>query len=206
MPIKQVTCSICHERVNRARTYHIGDKKRACKTHDGVLEKKDALEAKKKQEAAAEQERHERRQDFISRGSAWSGDTGLKCWVCMNPGIRQDQFAVKMLVEMEKQKKIHGGFVNIFDPKQAIRIPKRCIFIVPKDKADGAMKYIREDFQGVIGMAGCVAVCGPCCRHCGIDPMPPVDLDKLAKLSFMYSAFLEPVFSDAAGRELARDN
>ncbi len=206
MPIKQVVCSICKANVNKAQTYHVGDAKRACKAHDGVLEKKVTLEAQKTQKAATARQKERQKHSYTARGS-WSGDPGLKCWVCMNPGIRQDQFFIKILVEMEKQKKIYGGFPNLFDPKHAIRLDKRCIFLVPKEKAAPAMKYVREDFEQIVQLSGGVlAICGPCCQLCKIDPMPPVNMDQLAASSAMYSAFLEPVLSAVAGRELARDN
>ncbi len=206
MAIKQVTCSICKAQVNKARTYHVGDGQRACKAHEGVQEKKAALETQKREKAAQGPQRDRHKYSTPARG-AWSGDHGLKCWVCMNPGIRQDQFFLKVLVEMEKLKKIHGGIVNIFDPKHAIRLSKRCIFLIPKEKATPAMKYVREDFEQIVQLSGgMLAICGPCCQLCKIDPLPPVNMDQLAASSAMYSAFLEPTLSAVAGRELARDN
>ncbi len=206
MAIKQVTCSICKATVNKARTYHVGDGQRACKAHEGVQEKKAALETKKQEKAAQGRQRDHQRSSAPVRGG-WSGDHGLKCWVCMNPGIRQDQFFMKVLVEMEKQKIVHGGFVNIFDPKHAIRLSERCIFLIPKEKAAPAMKYVRDDFKQIVQMSGgTLALCGPCAQLCKIDPFPPTNLDQVAASSVMYSAFLEPVLSAEAGRQLARDN
>ena len=206
MAIKQVTCSICKAQVNKARTYHVGDGQRACKAHDGVLEKKAALETQKQEKAATALQHHRQKASAPARGG-WTGDSGLKCWVCMNLGIRQDQFFMKVLVEMEKQKKIHGGIVNIFDPKHAIRLSERCIFLIPKEKAAPAMKYVRDDFEQIVQMSGgTLAICGCCCQLCKIEPLPPVSTDQLAASSAMYSAFLEPVLSAEAGRQLARDN
>ncbi len=209
MAIKQVTCSICKATVNKARTYHVGDGQRACKAHEGVQETKAALESQKQEKAAQGRQHDRQKASAPARGGSgsWSGDHGLKCWVCMNPGVRQDQFFLKVLVEMEKLKKIHGGFPNIFDPKHAIRLDKRCIFLIPKEKATPAMKYVREDFEQIVQMSGgSLAICGLCCQLCKIEPLPPVNMDQLAASSAMYSAFLEPVLSAAAGRQLARDN
>ncbi len=206
MAIKQVTCSICKTPVNKARTYHVGDGQRACKAHDGVQDKKTALEAQKR-EKAAQKLQHDRQKTSAPARGGWTGDSGLKCWVCMNPGIRQDQFFIKILVEMEKLKKIHGGFPNIFDPKHTIHLDKRCIFLLPKEKAAPAMKYVRDDFEQIVQLSGgMLAICGPCCQLCKIYPLPPVNMDLVVASSAMYSAFLEPVLSAVAGRELARDN
>lgn len=202
MPIKQVVCSVCKALVNKAQTYHVGGAQRACKTHDGVLQKKDALETRQRNEA--ERKRH-RDRHHPPRNGGWSGDAGLKCWVCMNPGMRQDEYFFKVLVEMEKQKKIHG-IVNPLDPKYAIRLPKRCIFVLPKEKVDSAMRFVREDFQQLVQMSQGLAICGPCCRVSKIDPLPSPTFDELVQASAMYTAFLEPVFEAAAAHELARDN
>ena len=205
MPIKQVVCSICKQTVNKAQTYHVGGENRACKTHEGVIEKKDSIQAAKKENAVREQRRDERRAEFQENGG-WSGDYGPKCWICMNPGLKQQEFFLKVVVEMEKQKKIHGIF-NPLDPKYAIRIAERCIFVVPEEKAAPAVKYIRDDFKSLIKMAGgFVAICGPCCRVMKIDPLPPTNFDQIAAGAVLYTAFLEPVLSGIAGRELARDN
>ncbi len=204
MAIKQVTCSICKATVNKARTYHVGDGQRACKAHKGVQEKKAALETQKQGEAVQARQR-DRQRSSDTRGGVWSGDHGLKCWVCMNPGIRQDEYAMKVLIEMEKIKKVHG-IVNPLDPKYRVRLAERCIFVIPPDKAEAAMKYVRDDFKQIIALGNHVAICGPCAHLVNIDPSPPLSMDQLVRSSFMYVAFMEPVISAEAGRQLARDN
>jgi len=206
MPIKQVTCSVCGATVNKAQTYHVGDKKRACRSHPGVGEKRDNLEAKRQQHQATQARKLKaRRQPGVGGPGMWSGDHSLKCWVCMNPGIRQDQYFIKVLIEMEKIKKIHG-IVNPLDPKHRIRLTERCIFILPEDKIEAAMRYVREDFKQLVEMSQAIAICGPCCSLSKIDPLPPVDMDQLAASSCMYAAFLEPALSAEAGRQMAQDN
>jgi hypothetical protein len=54
MPAKTVKCSICGEEVSKAKSSFIGDGKRACNSHPGVLEKKQALQAKDKERLHAE--------------------------------------------------------------------------------------------------------------------------------------------------------
>lgn len=189
--------------VNKAQTYHVGGSSRACKSHEGVIHKKDILQEQQRNQA----ERKRRRDiDHPPRNGGWSGAFDLKCWVCMNPGIRQEEYFTKILIEMEKQKKIHGKLVNPLDPKNAIRLADRCIFILSQDKVESAMKFVREDFQQLVQLSRALAICGPCCRVCHIDPLPPVNFDDLVRGSVMYSAFLEPVLEAVAGAELARDN
>ena len=204
MAIKQVTCSICKAMVNKVRTYHVGDGQRACKAHEGVQEKRTILEAQKR-EKAAQKLQHDRQRSSAPARGGWTGDSGLKCWVCMNPGIRQDEYAMKVLIEMEKIKKIHG-IVNPLDPKYRVRLAERCIFVVSSEKVEPAMKYIRDNFKDIVALGNYAAICGPCARLVNIDPTPPLSMDQLVHSTFMYVAFMEPVVSAEAGRQLARDN
>ncbi len=67
MAIKQVTCSICKAMVNKARTYHVGDGQRACKAHEGVQEKKAALETQQREKAAERLQRDRQRASAPAR-------------------------------------------------------------------------------------------------------------------------------------------
>ena len=48
MPPPTTRCSICNQDVLKAQTYSIGDGKRACKSHPGVMDKKADLEKEQK--------------------------------------------------------------------------------------------------------------------------------------------------------------
>jgi hypothetical protein len=204
MPIKRVVCSICKAEVNKAQTYHVGGADRACRSHEGVQAKKEVLDLEKAKKARAWLEKKKHHLDSWGE-PAWSGDLGPKCWVCMNPGLRQDEFFMKVLVEMEKTKMIHGP-VSPFDPKYQVRLAERCIFVLEKDKCAEVMRYIREDFRTLVDMSGVVAVCGPCCVQSKIDPLAHIGLGELANYTAVYQAVMEPLVREAAGLEMARDN
>jgi hypothetical protein len=205
MPIKQVVCSICKETVNKAVTYHVGGTDRACKKHEGVVETKGTLEAAKEKASQMSLQKAEHRQAAYTQ-TTWSQDYQTpKCWVCMNTGVRQREFFLRVLVEMQKQEKIHGGPVNPFDAKNMIVPKDRCIFILPKEKIHGMLKFVREDFRQIVDMAGMVSVCGPCCGTLKIEAMPEVKWEDLST-GMVLSEMIKPVLSEIAGRELARDN
>lgn len=205
MPIKQVICSICKATVNKAVTYHVGGTDRACKSHEGVSEKKETLEQAKVKKAEAEVRKLERRREPV-----WGpAETALvpKCWVCMNSGLRQQEFFMRILIEMRKQDKIHGGPVNPFDPKHQIRLQERCIFILPKAKCEAALRYIREDFKMLVDMAGgIVAICGPCCGTLKIEALAPVNLEDIALADAVFEVVMKPTVDKIVAQELARDN
>jgi hypothetical protein len=205
MPIKQVVCSICNQMVNKAATYHVGGTDRACKVHEGVVEKKAALEAKKADDQARSIQKLERRMEPV--WSAPSEAMKPKCWVCMNIGMRQQEFFMRILIEMEKQHKIHGGPVNPFSEEHRIRLKERCIFVLSAETCKNALPYIREDFRMLVDMGGgFLAICGDCCSVLKIEALRPVSLDQLSTAGAIFEVFMKPVVQEIAAKELARDN
>lgn len=205
MPIKQVTCSICKQVVNKAQTYHVGGTDRACKSHQGVVEKKEVLEAAKKEKADRQKQRDEVRQDIRTNG-VWSQDFSLKCWVCMNKGMHAREFFMKLLVERAKLEKIKGGPVNPFLPENQVKLGTRCIYMLSEEQAKPIMKFVREDFRMLVGLGGYIPVCFDCCHMAKIEPIKPPTWDDLVAASASYEVFMKPVVEQQAARELARDN
>lgn len=203
MPIKQVVCSICKETVNKAATYHVGGTDRACKKHEGVVEKKAVLDVKKADDQARSVQKLNRRLE-----PQWSSDPMKpKCWVCMNTGLRQQDFFMRILIEMQKQEKIHQGPVNPFAPEHRIRLKERCIFLLSAETCRNALPYIREDFRMLVDMGGgYLAICGDCCAVLKIEAMRPVTWDELTTGAAIFQVFMKPVVQEIAARELARDN
>lgn len=203
MPIKQVVCSICKETVNKAQTYHVGGTDRACKKHDGVVQKKEDLDKAKAKKTLEQLQKAEHRLHAV-RGESWTQDYTPKCWVCMNTGLRSQEFYLRYWIECEKQSKITGKTVLPF-MDQSIKLKERCIFLVPKDQCQAAMKYVREDFAVLVQMAGFLAICGDCCFLSKINPTPKIDLNTLAR-SAVLSDILQPAVQAQAARELVRDS
>ena len=204
MPIKQVVCSICKETVNKAQTYHVGGTDRACKKHEGVQDKKAELDAKKAKQAVMTRQKDEHRLQAM-HGESWSQDhLTPKCWVCMNKGMRAQEFIFQYMVECEKQSKITGKPV-IPILNNTVRMNTRCIFVLPKEQCQAAMKYVREEFQTIVRMAGFLAICANCCNLNKIDPMPKTEIKDLTTAALV-GELIRPAIEAQASQELARDN
>lgn len=203
MPIKQVICSICKETVNKAATFHVGGTDRACKKHEGVADKKAQLDVKKAGDQAKSVQKLNRRLE-----PQWSADPMKpKCWVCMNTGLRQQDFFMRILIEMQKQEIIHGGPVNPFAPEHRIGLKERCIFVLSAETCKNALPYIRDDFRMLVDMGGgFLAICGDCCGTLKIEALRPVSLEQLTMGTAMFEVFMKPVLKEIAVKELVRDN
>lgn len=204
MGIKKVICSICKTEVNKAQTYHVGNGERACKSHEGVTEKKETLqknEAQKLQKAMQqEQHRHDRMEDFTPGM--------VRCAVCRNEGMRSDQFFTRVLIEKAKAEQIYG-VINPFDfkhPGNQVKIAERCVFVLEKSKLQPIINRIRGDFKQILDLVGVVGVCGPCCKAGGIDPLPKVEFDELMRFAAVSEIAVKPVVDAIAKREMAKGN
>lgn len=205
MPIKQVVCSICKETVNKAATYHVGGTDRACKKHEGVAAKKAELDVRKQVAHEKSVQKLERRME--PRWSDLSEAMKPKCWVCMNTGLRQQEFFMRILIEMRKQEIIHQGPINPFAPEHQIRLKERCIFVLSAETCKNALPYIREDFRMLVDMGGgFLAICGHCCGTLKIEALRPVTWDQLTNGAAIFEVFMKPVLQGIAAKELARDN
>lgn len=209
MPIKQVTCCKCDTLVNKAQTYSIGKDQRACKTHEGVVEAKGEMELQRFKKTQAEIAKLKRRNDNVTKSGHpdWSGDPSTpKCWLCMNTGLRQQEFFLRLMVEREKATAIHGEF-SPFDanhPGNKIQLG-RCIFVLVKEKCTEALKFIREDFAMLVQMSGVVSICGQCCGTFKIDPLPKMDPKDLTKW-MVIGELVKPVIKKIANTEMAKAN
>jgi len=206
MPIKQCACSICGQTVNKAQTYFIGDGKRACKSHEGVIEKRDALEARKLESSRRVKERIESWKIRDKR----LGENFAKphCWLCGLAGLRQDEFFTRILIEMEKAQKIYG-IVNPLDmshPANKGLAKEPCIFIVAKEKAAHVVRSMRPDLRMLPDMTGVFAICGACAQKNNIEVLPKPDFDDLVKMGVVYDLFMKPAIQQIANREMIRDS
>jgi len=209
MPIKRITCCICHQEVNKAQTYHVGDGKRACKSHEGVTKTKENLvhkEAQKLQhEVRRTQERQERREYKQNHDSE---PFQFRCAVCRNPGMRSDKFFTRVLIEKSKAEQIYGP-LNPFDfkhPGNQLKIAERCIFVLTRDKLDKVVKFIHGDFRQILDLMGIAGVCGPCCQRNGIDPMPKIEFEEILRFAAYSEIVVKPVVDAIARQEMSTSN
>ena len=131
---------------------------------------------------------------------------GPSCWVCNSPGLRQQEFFLRVLVEMQKQAKVLGGPVNPFDPKHRIVMKERCIFLITKEKGLAALPHMHWDFRGLVDMAGgVISICGECCGKFNIVPLAPISGEQLLD-GMVLGELMKPAIEKMAIQELARDN
>lgn len=113
MPIPRVICCICGQEVNKAQTLHIGEGKRACKSHEGTIEssklelekiarrKKDEIENTIRAKEAKQQER--KRQNITVEPH---------CLICGKKGLRQEEWYTRYMIETKKYEITHGKPFN----------------------------------------------------------------------------------------------
>lgn len=204
MPIKRCVCNICGQEVNKASTFHVGEGQRACKTHQGVQEKRDQLEQRQREEIQKSLRRENapeptRSGEYIFKPS---------CWVCRVTGIRQDEFYTRVLIEREKGRQIYGP-VNPFDlshPANQHGIKEPCIFIVAKEKCLQIIAKIKWDLRSLVDMMNVVALCGQCVHKYNIEVFQKMDMGKLMEFMAAHELIVQPAIEKIASAELRRDN
>ena len=108
MPIPRVICCVCGQEVNKAQTLHIGDGKRACKSHEGTEE------ASKRECEKIEQKRQEGSKRPEKPDYHTSEPTTFQpiCTICGKVGIRQEEWYTRLMIEMKKYEITHNKTIN----------------------------------------------------------------------------------------------
>lgn len=215
MPIPTCECSVCHQVVNKAQTYAIGDGKRACKSHQGVVEQAQALQDKAKadKEAAEERKRRAEAQRRQEREERFQPDPGIahwrdfECWTCGREALPLQVYFSRQLIALEKQK-LRGGneYVKaMLGDQQAheqnlkdMGFPVGTIFYrelpLPDIETDRAKRErIIHDIKGrsrqaAVAIIGVVHLCANCCKKYGLEffpPPPKINLTTMALLGSM---------------------
>lgn len=174
MPPKTVTCSICGKDVMKSQTYSIGDGKRACKEHEGVVETKDKLLLQDKQEKIRQEENKkkewERKTDPI--GYYVQRDPKKFCWCCVKEGITIQQYNFGRLIALSELFQL-GEKLNFLDPaafhKQINdRIPgadKVLFMIKVNSQDDDLMRRLNRDYRDVMAFTGLLNICSGCAKN-----------------------------------------
>jgi hypothetical protein len=199
--------------VTKGSTYFIGDGKRACKKHEGVVAKAEDLKNVAHMEECLEaHKRHENQLKGMQPPPRSSGTANFlpKCWACGAPGLQQQEYFLTRLKNMEKAEIAAGKPVNIFDPQYQIMAAKeRCIFLLDAKQYKWMFKFLDRDARAAGDMIGAIAVCGPCCKKHNIDPFPKTQptLEALAIMGSIYrDSTLKKHLQEIAQYELTRDN
>lgn len=214
MPPPVTVCSICNKEVLKARTYHIGAGKRACKEHEGVLEAKDQLDLKliqkKKDERAAHEAREEAHRQRMREcdPSYWSTP---RCWCCKATGIREQEFYFKLVIYSELQK-LKGEWLNPLSPaypqqiRAALGVKEgevlHVIGIYPVSPTHPVLKRLDYNSRTASQFGGVVALCPKCAKHHNVEkPMMKFDLTTAVCLYDMVSPIFQAVAKVALDKE-----
>jgi hypothetical protein len=116
MPIPKVICCVCGQEVNKAQTLHIGDGKRACRSHENTVELSkhecDKIAQKKKEEYERVANKKKISEEKLAQERDKISVIQPECVICRKPGIRQEEWYGRLLVEMKKYEIIHGKPIN----------------------------------------------------------------------------------------------
>lgn len=190
MPPKQCMCCICGQTVNKCKTYHVGDGKRACREHDGVTDKAQELQAEQKAQAQREAEEAKRRR---KAAHAWEGEgrtLAPKCFGCGKVGIRQDAWHLNFLKAIERMELAEENPPHMFHPdfhttvRKYLRSPDAvddreltCLWLIPLDDDTAFLeKRLRYDPWMAMRIMGFGGFCPECVKRLGLQdklPKPP---------------------------------
>lgn len=207
MPIKQVTCCICNEVVNKAQTLSVGEGKRACRSHSETATQSQAEQQKLKDEANKRAEALEKARNAWRNKSDQSDEVVLqpKCFVCRKPGLRQDEYFFEMLKCGERFELVHGRPHNVLDPQEMTKMyeplaGKRCLWIIPFDP-NLKLHYNAKQAAQILGFA---AICAACCESQNIElssPTKDLNFDQLMTISAVYESCVKPVIKEMVSQE-----
>jgi len=192
MPAPTVKCSICNETVLKARTRHIGDGKRACKIHDGIMDIAEEVHAGQLENIAkkrkAERQRHRRRDpEQIS--------TELRCNICQCSAVKvSDILRESLLISKELEIEGHPGalLAGMLDGDDTLgerlraKFPgKTGLYVYTKEELGDqwpmVVRRTRRALREGIRMFGFVGICVNCVRKLKIPdkmanlPQPPLE-------------------------------
>lgn len=185
MPPPMVTCSICNQQIMKAQTYAVGDGKRACKSHPGVVETKDMLEQKKKTDRQKEMEDLERKAKAAAERQDPKNLFKPRCCNCGKTGISEKEMYMAMLIMSEKEQ-LKGNPIHPFSPNYGEKFramlglkdgeTTEVISIFPAEGMDAALAKMRRDAKMFASLSGVVPLCQGCCNKFGFKrELPKID-------------------------------
>ncbi len=208
MPAPTTKCSVCGDTVLKAQTRHVGDGKRACKSHDGVVATAEqvhstqlaALQNKRDQERQRRERRHEHREHAYDRQ--------MRCHVC-NHAVAHVADLLMETVIASKTHQMAGSSANILTNPEQIVNDVRAVagdvigcFVYDKSELTDAQwnsvcNGARRDLRDGIRMFGFVCACVKCMKKFGLpnklDNMPQPSFEQLVTISAVMEPLIESI-------------
>jgi hypothetical protein len=221
MPIPRVTCCICGQEVNKAQTLHVGDGKRACRSHEETTEASKRECEKIIQKKHAEIEKATADKESM-RKERESFTLKPHCLICGKEGMRQDEWYTRLMVEMKKYEITHGKPINPFtgDMKKVAGTlaDTPCLFYVLWHGENTKVRvpydvYQFTQLQKSLGVEEPVLlVCNDCmaaARFVGLTAERTAEIienDNYLKLAMLLHDIVEPEITKTAVQELSETN
>jgi hypothetical protein len=169
---KVCVCVICGKEVLKNTTYFVGNG-RACKTHEGVVEKAESMKNQETQRLASitphsKQKKNEEKSEMLPC-------TTPSCFICRKPGMHAKTYYAAILVltnlkELMRQgAKIDKDCVA-HDMKKLSTISP--IYVLDAKKHPHVRKHLHWKLRSVFDTFGFFGICSDCCRRLDIDPVP----------------------------------
>ena len=213
---KTFTCTICNKEVTKRKSYAVVNG-RACREH------KEAQVAKDESQVKIKNSLKKAKKPKRSFGGERPESLSLKprCFLCGEPGLQQDEWYLRWMVEQEKYEFVHGRVANIFDPKEMRQAvgklaDERCLFFVKwegkntKIKLDYHTYEMVKQFESLLGTA-MLLVCGQCVDEKGFETEiskvgKKIEFDDLAKYAAVFDVLVKPVIQKMTVSELVQEN
>ena len=213
----KVTCSICNETVLKSQTYHIGDGKRACKKHEGVIEKSQELQKKEKLDAERiaqlkKQKVKESQMPFIKTIETAIGEVAVhKCYICETEGIMLRDVYMLALIGM-KRMELKGKPLNIFNMLEGIKEEKMIdgnyvglnIISIKEEKVELISKVVVPKFQPFIPSFRFIVSCKGCADRFKLQFEPKIEPISIEQMLSIGSA-VDGVVEDIAKKSIEKE-
>ena len=234
---KEFICKICGETVSKRKSYVYEDG-RACKKHQEALEANKQAEEKKKRDFEKTKNRNSfqemRRRDMGRFGLQEGTDLTMKklekyspenpyhpkCWTCGIKGMVEQDYAARMLIEMQKQEirnenpitdKKQNFLEDLIEVQQKARkgLPAILILVkVTEENRERILKRTKFAMRQGIDLVGYTCVCKKCAKELKIenpDPLENVNLDQLMKVGAAYDILMKPEVKKIAQKEIINE-
>ena len=215
MAKKTVTCCICGEQVSKRQTLAVGPGQRACRKHDNTQEKSHELliEEKKKNQVLTSHFQKQKNQ-WTTKSQLTSLPKVPTCMICGTPGLRQNEWYSRLLIEYAKFEEIHGHPTNPFDLEESKKaagvlagVP--CLWYVAW-KGENTKAELAYNTYQFAKMFGTLLACSGCCESKGLITMTQQQTEKLTFEQLTYWAVIaemtQPTIKDIAIKELSQNN
>jgi hypothetical protein len=235
MPAPTTKCYVCNQVVLKAQTYHIGNGNRACKSHEGVVDKAQNAQAQIKADLKnkyAEEEARRKRawksfdaniglnKEMVVRSQIWAW---FKCWCCGGDGIQLVDFYHRLMIAHERlrlklgESAIVEALVHPEKLLPELQIPVGTKILRRLDLPVDTTQIFREinkhgptsQMSTVAQLAGIVQVCPECAARHKLEFWPQLNLPPLETLALfgeMYEKDVKPELSAIASYELNQES